>query len=122
MAMDLEAELDAPAPASVAHLLAETVARLPQASHDRALPLKGILDALSEKGAPLRELVSSEPLPAGRVPILSMIEQAVLQNTGVLAAVAERTGLGPETPFTLPEVAMACFRGLQARFLVQPES
>jgi hypothetical protein len=123
MALDLFEQVEAPAPISVAYLLSETVARLPQAGHDRPLPLKNILSALHDHGAPIREMVSQEALPSkGRVPLSALIEQAVLHNSEVASQITMRTGLDPETPFTLPELAMACFRGLQAWALVQPES
>jgi hypothetical protein len=123
MALDLLEQVDAPAPLSVAYLLAETVARLPHAGHDRPLSLESILSALHEHGAPIRDMVSKEPLPPiGRVSLLALIEQAVLRNGDAVSRLTERTGLAPETLFTLPQLAMACFRSLQAWALVQPQS
>jgi hypothetical protein len=121
MAFDLHAQVDTPAPASVAHLLAETVLRL-DATQRRTVPLQDILAVLREKGAPLRELVSREQLPPGRVSLLAVVEQVVLGNAEIASDVGQRTGILPDVTMDIPSFAMACFRNLQARALVEEAS
>lgn len=116
MAADLNALAPAPAPASAAHLLGETVARLPKASFGDIRQLHDILDVLVHHGAPLRQLAPSETISPGRQPLLVILEQAI---HGAAVDLHARTGAAPDTDISLPALAMALFRAMQARTLVE---
>jgi len=111
MALELEAIVPSPPPASVGYLLAETVHRLSGASFDRKEPLGSILDALSKAcdrlppgwTAELREVPSEGSVSVRDVVMMILSGQE-------LAATMKRAGVIVDHGFSLPRLAHAVFR------------
>jgi len=118
MALDLDRQVKAPAPASVAHLLGETVARLPNASFaegDRRR-LGAIVDVLARHGADARTVAGTRRPPLGRASLLAFLER-VVRGEKVETLLRAGTGVAPEHTLSLPALAMGLFRAAQARAL-----
>lgn len=118
MPLDLDRQVKALAPASVVHLLGETVARLPNAGFaevDRRL-LGAIVDALARHGADARAVVGTGRPPPGRASLLAFLER-VVHGEKVEALLRADTGIAPEHTLSLPALAMGLFRAAQARAL-----
>ncbi|SMF94382.1 hypothetical protein SAMN02949497_1695 [Methylomagnum ishizawai] len=116
MAFDLLAEVSKPTPASVAHLLAETVNRLPGAGFDRK---QGFRDWLLEicktrdqfPQAVLKDLIP--PPDEGRLSLRDAVVLALGKNPDVDAAL-RRTGISDDAELSLPVFSRALFRQEQA--------
>ena len=120
MALDLANLVAMPAPASVVHLLGETVARLPGASFveaDRHC-LGTVIERLALHGKDARVVAGRTTAPRGRVSLLAFLELAV-HGEKVEGLCLARTGISPERSVHLPDLAMMLFRAAQARALAE---
>lgn len=120
MARDISALVPAMAPASVAHVLGESVAAI---SHNdpryEQRTVESLLDSLRSNGANLRGMIAYSETVNGRVPLLEVVS-AVVHGHGITREyVIQRTGVTPELELSLPDFSMWVFRDMQARRLVE---
>lgn len=123
MAIDLIDVVTTPTPASVGYLLAETVARLPDAGHSGRCNVVDILDSLREtrsevpadwRGAP------SAPPSEGRLSIRDLVVLALGDREWSSTTALARAGLPADAEIALPDLARAVFRQEQAVRLAEP--
>lgn len=117
MAVDLLDLASLPTPASVGHLLAETVHRLPGAGYEKKQPFSELLSALREQRARLPEGQAGKfsPPPAeGRLSLRDLLVLALGDKEWNAQAALARAGIGGDLAMSLPDLAHALFRQEQA--------
>jgi hypothetical protein len=117
MAIDLLAVCTAVPATSVAYVLAEAVARLPNADYENTLPLASIIANLSQLRATLPESWPSALAPAPKDGRLSLRDVAFCALSGGetdAEKLLKRAAVRPETTISLPQFARAIFRQEQA--------
>lgn len=113
MAADLLDVVSLPTPASVAHLLAETVQRLPEAGYNLKKPIGTWLEQLrqgSDKPALKLTAVPKE----GRLSLRDVCAWASSDQTWDTAQALQRAGIEAGHEISLPALARALFRQEQA--------
>jgi len=117
-----------PTPASVIHVVGEAVTRLKDVSDAQRYPLRQLLHQIHEHREQLQPLIEGHKSAksrakgfAGRRPLLYVIEATVLNALPPDDAVQAQTGLAEDVTLTLPELAMWCFRDLEARHLCKSQ-
>jgi len=113
MAQDLLQVVSLPAPASVAHLLAETVQRLPSAGYEIKKPIREWLELLRQcTGKPALEFAA---VPKnGRLSLRDVFAWAVSDQTWDTATALQQAGIEAAHEISLPVLARALFRQEQA--------
>jgi hypothetical protein len=117
MAIDLLGQVTMPTPASVGHLLAEAVHRLPKAGFEKEFPLSELLDTLREVRGRLPKGWTGPlvvPPPEGRLSLRDLVVLALGDQEWDLAKNMRQAGLTGEIAMSLPVLARACFRQEQA--------
>jgi hypothetical protein len=117
MAQDLLQVVSLPAPASVAHLLAETVQRLPSAGYEIKKPIREWLELLRQcTGKPALEFAA---VPKnGRLSLRDVFAWAVSDQTWDTTQALQQAGIEAAHEISLPALARALFRQEQACRLV----
>lgn len=117
MAQDLLQVVSLPAPASVAHLLAETVQRLPSAGYEIKKPIREWLELLRQcTGKPALEFAA---VPKnGRLSLRDIFAWAVSDQTWDTTQALQQAGIEAAHEISLPALARALFRQEQACRLV----
>jgi hypothetical protein len=117
MAIDLIDAVTTPTPASVAYLLGETVAQLPEAGHGERHKLADILDSVREARGVLpkdwREHLGTPPTE-GRLSIRDLVVLTLGDREWSAKAEVARAGLPADAVIALPDLARAVFRQEQA--------
>lgn len=113
MAQDLLQVVSLPTPASVAHLLAETVRRLPNAGYEIKKPIGVWLEQLRKcKGTPVLDFTV---VPKdGRLSLRDVFAWAVSDQTWDTTKALQRAGIEATHEISLPTLARALFRQEQA--------
>lgn len=120
MAVDLLDQVPKLAPASVAHLLAEVVHRLPGAAHDHRYELRRLLLELHAARDHLPDEWSKhrQPRAKGRLSLRDLVFGAIAAPTGtseaLIADSTQQAGLAADVALSLPSLARAVFRQDQA--------
>jgi GTPase-associated system helical domain len=117
MAIDLLAVCTSVPATSVAYVLAEAVARLPNAGYEKPLPLASIIANLSKLKAALPEswLTALAPAPKdGRLSLRDVAFCALANAQTDAEKLLKRAAVPPETTISLPQFARAIFRQEQA--------
>lgn len=120
MAIDLLDQVPKPTPASVAHLLAEVVHRLPGSAHDRKYELRPLLIELHAARDELPDDWSNErpPRTRGRLSLRDLVFASISASSGTtdasVASAIHQAGLAPDVALSLPTLARAVFRQEQA--------
>jgi GTPase-associated system helical domain len=124
MAADLLHVIPMPAPASVGHLLAETVNRLPNASFERKHPLIALLSDLRKT----RDMLPAdwmerfcEAPDEGRLSLRDLVVLALGKQGFDIVQAIPRTGLPADIELDLPDLAHAIYRQDQAVELARRE-
>jgi hypothetical protein len=113
MAQDLLQVVSLPTPASVAHLLAETVQRLPNAGYEIKKPISEWLEQLRQcTGKPVLDF-SAVPKD-GRLSLRDVFAWAVSDQTWDTTQALQRAGIEATHEISLPALARALFRQEQA--------
>lgn len=113
MAQDLLQVVSLPTPASVAHLLAETVQRLPSAGYEIKKPIGGWLEQVRQCAD--KPTLDFEPAPKdGRLSLRDVFAWAVSDQTWDSAKALQRAGIEATHEISLPALARALFRQEQA--------
>lgn len=117
MAIDLIDVVTVPTPASVGYLLAETVARLPDAGHGERRKFADVLESLRETRGQLprdwRDAPATPP-PEGRLSIRDLVVLALGDREWSATTALARAGLPADAEIALPDLAQAVFRQEQA--------
>lgn len=121
MAWDLLQVVSLPTPASVAHLLAETVQRLPNAGYEIKKPIGAWLEQLRQCGNKPNLDFSAVPKD-GRLSIRDVFVWAMSDQTWDAKQALQRAGIEDEYEISLPVLARALFRQEQACRLVKDGS
>lgn len=113
MAQDLLQVVSLPTPASVAHLLAETVQRLPNAGYEIKKPIGDWLEQVRQcADKPTLDFV---PVPKdGRLSLRDVFAWAISDQTWDSAKALQRAGIESGHEISLPALARALFRQEQA--------
>lgn len=120
MAIDLLDQVPKLTPASVAHLLAEVVHRLPGSAHDRKYELRPLLVELHAARGELPDDWSNEhpPRTRGRLSLRDLVFASISASSGntdaTVASAIHQAGLAPDVAISLPTLARAVFRQEQA--------
>lgn len=121
MAWDILQVVSLPTPASVGHLLAETVQRLPNAGYEIKKPIGAWLEQLRQCGNKPNLDFSAVPKD-GRLSIRDVFAWAMSDQTWDTKQALQRAGIEAEYEISLPVLARALFRQEQACRLVKDES
>lgn len=113
MAQDLLQVVSLPTPASVAHLLAETVQRLPNAEYEIKKPIGEWLELLRQCAD--KPTLDFAPVPKdGRLSLRDVFAWAVSDQTWDTGEALQRAGIEAAHEISLPALARALFRQEQA--------
>lgn len=113
MAQDLLQVVSLPTPASVAHLLAETVQRLPNAGYEIKKPIGDWLEQVRQYADKLALEFAAVPKD-GRLSLRDVFAWAVSDQTWDSAKALQRAGIAAAHEISLPALARALFRQEQA--------
>lgn len=113
MAQDLLQAVSLPTPASVAHLLAETVQHLPNAGYEIKKPIGDWLEQLRQCADKPSFDLASVPKD-GRLSLRDVFAWAVSDQTWDTAKALQRAGIEATHEISLPALARALFRQEQA--------
>lgn len=113
MAQDLLQVVSFPTPASVAHLLAETVQRLPNAGYEIKKPIGDWLEQVRQC-ADKPALAFADVPKEGRLSLRDVFAWAVSDQTWDSAKALQRAGIEATHEISLPALARALFRQEQA--------
>lgn len=122
MPFDLLVEVKLPTPASVSHILAETVSKLSEASHEKHYGFTEILSQLIDNYELFPETLEQNivhPPKEGRLSIRDVIVSILLNHDHNIENLIQRSGLSKDTQISLPRLAQAIFRQEQAVRLSQ---
>lgn len=115
MALEFAQVMPSPPPASVGHLLAETVHRLPGCAYDRSITLGDILGGLAKVRDRLPADWTTSHSEAPSDGAVSLRDLVLLTLTGQDATTSlARAGIAADHRGTLPHLAHAVFRQQQA--------
>lgn len=107
-----------PTPASLTYVLAEAVSRLKEGDNPPSrLPILELLRQVHAQCSNLRGYIAPSDGVSGRRPLLLVVEASIHHNVPSADELRNQTGLWAEATLSLPELAMWCFRDLQARQL-----
>jgi len=115
MAHDLFLVVPAIVPESVVYLLAEAVHQLLSDAAKGRQPILELLTQIRTEARWIEGVVSQGSKGAHRIPLLGLVELVVHGNEASAALLHQRTGLSKEILISPAELAMWCFRDLQAR-------
>ncbi len=124
MAIDLLDLSTLPTPASIGHLLAESVNRLPGAGYEKKQRLTLLLTALREHRNQLPEGMADRfppPPSEGRLSLRDLLVLTLSDKEWNADDALQRAGLGDELELSLPDLAHALFRQEQAVRLAELE-
>jgi len=117
MPLDLIAIMPSVTPTSVAYLLSEAVARLPNAGFDSVLPLKDIL----ERSSSIRRMIPqgimdgfSLPARTGRLSLRDILRLALETPSATATDLLRRARIAEDATISLPLLARALLRQEQA--------
>lgn len=113
MAQDLLQVVSLPTPASVAHLLAEAVQRLPNAGYEIKKPIGDWLEQVRQCADKLALEFAAVPKD-GRLSLRDVFAWAVSDQTWDSAKALQRAGIAATHEISLPALARALFRQEQA--------
>lgn len=123
MPLDLISIMPSVTPTSVAYLLSEAVARLPNAGFETLLPLKDIL----ERTASLRGVIPlstmdgfSLPTRAGRLSLRDVLRLVLEESSAPAIDLLRRARIAEDATISLPLFARALLRQEQAVRLAEP--
>lgn len=122
MPFDLLVEVKLPTPASVSHILAETVSKLSEASYGKHYNFTEILSQLINNYKLLPETLKqniAHPPKEGRLSIRDLIVSILLNHDHNIESLTQRSGLSQDAQISLPRLAQAIFRQEQAVRLSQ---
>lgn len=117
MAIDLLTFCDNLTPASLAYVLAEAVARLPNAGYQDERPLTELLQQLHSNRTTLSEAWLALPAPIAKHGRLSLRDLAICmlqEDEANITTLLTRAGLPSDVKIGLPQFARAVFRQEQA--------
>ena len=115
MAHDLFQVVPAIVPESVVYLLAEAVHQLLGDVSTIQQPILEFLTQIRAEARGIQDIVNQGPKGAYRIPLLGLVELVVHGQEVSSALLHEHTGLSQEIRLSPAELAMWCFRDLQAR-------
>ena len=99
-------------PASVCHVLGETVTNFTSMKKTRK-PIKDHLKSIAESKVEIVDSIETES-SNGRIPLVSFANELLLSKEPQPSSIAQRTGINPELTLTYAELAMWLFREIQA--------